>query len=135
MFAVVIAAACYSFSAVLIRRLGPMPSLLLVASSLAIASLVLLPILFWWYPPWQQEYSGITLSAVLFLAIGPTATAYVLRVKIVQNTGAVFMSNVGYLIPLFAVFWGWLFLSQTPTIVMWVSLILIFIGIGLGQRK
>ena len=135
MFAVVIAAACYSLSAVLIRRLGPMPSLLLVASSLAIASLVLLPILIWWYPPWQQEYSGVTLSAVLFLAIGPTATAYVLRVKIVQNTGAVFMSNVGYLIPLFAVFWGWLFLSQTPTIVMWVSLILIFIGIGLGQRK
>lgn len=135
MFVVVVAAACYSLSAVLIRRLGPMPSLLLVASSLAIASLVLLPFLLWWYPPWHQEYSSKTLGAVLFLAIGPTATAYVLRVRIVQNNGAVFMSNVGYLIPLFAVFWGWLFLSQAPTIIMWLSLMLIFIGIGLGQRK
>lgn len=135
MLAVVCAAACYSLSAVLIRRLGPMPSLLLVASSLAIASFMLLPVLLWWYPPWTQSYSTSTLSAVLFLAIGPTAIAYVLRVKIVQNNGAVFMSNVGYLIPLFAVFWGWLFVSQTPSLVMWVSLALIFTGIGIGQRK
>jgi len=45
------------------------------------------------------------------------------------------MSNVGYLIPLFAVFWGWLFLSQKPTTAMWLSLSLIFVGIALGQRR
>lgn len=112
-----------------------MPSLLLVASSLAIAALILLPVLLWWYPPWEQAYSTPTVSALVFLALGPTATAYVLRVQIVQNNGAVFMSNVGYLIPLFAVFWGWIFLSQTPSVTMWVSLALIFVGIGLGQRK
>ncbi len=135
MLVVVVAACCYSLSAILIRRLGPMPSLLLVASSLAIAALILLPVLLWWYPPWEQAYSTPTVSALVFLALGPTATAYVLRVQIVQNNGAVFMSNVGYLIPLFAVFWGWIFLSQTPSVTMWVSLALIFVGIGLGQRK
>jgi len=45
------------------------------------------------------------------------------------------MSNVGYLIPLFAVFWGWLFLSNIPSFNTWISLVLIFTGIALGQRK
>jgi drug/metabolite transporter (DMT)-like permease len=135
MLVVVLAACCYSLSAILIRRLGAMPSLVLVASTLTVASLVLLPVLLWFYPPWEQSFRPSSLGSLLFLALGPTATAYVLRVNVVKNNGAVFMSNVGYLIPLFAVFWGWLFLSQKPTAVMWLSLALIFSGIALGQRR
>ena len=135
MLVVVLAAACYSLSAILVRKLSDMPSLVLVASSLTVASVILLPILLWWYPPWEQEYQRSTVGALLFLAIGPTATAYVLRVRIVKSSGAVFMSNVGYLIPLFAVFWGWVFLSQKPLVVMWLSLALIFTGLAVGQRK
>lgn len=135
MLVVVLAAACYSLSAILVRKLAGMPSLVMVASSLTVASLILLPVLLWWYPPWHQTYQTSTISALLFLAIGPTATAYVLRVRIVKSSGAVFMSNVGYLIPLFAVFWGWLFLSQKPSVVMWLSLALIFTGLAVGQRK
>jgi len=135
MLVVVAAAACYSLSALLIRKLGNIPSLVLVAGTLVVASLVLLPVLLWFYPPWQQSFTTNSLGSLLFLAIGPTAIAYVLRVNVVKNNGAVFMSNVGYLIPLFAVFWSWLFLSQRPTTVMGLSLGLIFIGIALGQRQ
>ncbi|MFT5044917.1 MAG: drug/metabolite transporter (DMT)-like permease, partial [Porticoccaceae bacterium] len=111
MLVVVLAGGCYSLSAILIRKLPEMPSLVLVASTLTVASIILIPVLLWWYPPWEQVHQASSLSALLFLAIGPTATAYVLRVRIVKSSGAVFMSNVGYLIPLFAVFWSWLFLS------------------------
>jgi len=135
MLVVILASCCYSLSALLIRQLGRMPSLLLVASTLVVASFVLIPVLLVWHPPWEQSFSSASLSAVLCLAIGPTAVAYVLRVQIVQNNGAVFMSNVGYLIPLFAVFWGWLFLSHIPSLNTWLSLMLIFAGIALGQRK
>ncbi|MFT6306629.1 MAG: drug/metabolite transporter (DMT)-like permease [Gammaproteobacteria bacterium] len=135
MLVVVLAGGCYSLSAILIRKLPEMPSLVLVASTLTVASIILIPVLLWWYPPWEQVHQASSLSALLFLAIGPTATAYVLRVRIVKSSGAVFMSNVGYLIPLFAVFWSWLFLSQKPSVIMWLSLALIFTGLAIGQRK
>lgn len=134
MLAVVAAGCCYSMSSLLIRRLKGMPTLLLVAGTLVAACAVMVPILLVTSPPWEQTWNTRTASALAVLAIGPTAIAYVLRAQIVQINGAVFMSNVGYLIPLFAVFWGWLFLSQQPTIVMWVALSLILAGIAIGQR-
>lgn len=135
MLVVILAGGCYSLSSLLIRRLGDMNTLVLVAASLAAGALVMLPLLFWFYPPWDQPYRHSSLSALLFLAVGPTAIAYVLRAQIVQLNGAVFMSNVGYLIPLFAVLWGWLFLAQQPSLVMWLALVLILGGIALGQRR
>ncbi len=135
MLAVVLAGCCYSLASVLIRRLGSMPSLALAAGTLFAAALVMLPILLWLDPPWQQGYGANTISALVFLAIGPTAIGYVLRAQIVKHNGAVFMSNVGYLIPLFAVTWGWLILSNQPTATMLVALGLILIGIAVGQNR
>ena len=135
MLAVVAAGSCYSMSSLLIRRLKGMPTLLLVAGSLVAACVVMVPILLVTSPPWEQSWHLDTAGALAVLAIGPTAIAYVLRAQIVQINGAVFMSNVGYLIPLFAVFWGWLFLSEKPSIVMWVALGLILAGIAMGQRR
>jgi len=97
---ILFAACCYSFSSLLIRRLSALPTLSIVAGSLITSSMVLVPALFWWHPPWQQSGSETAWFAVVFLAAGPTATAYVLRAQIVKTNGAVFMSNAGYLIPL-----------------------------------
>lgn len=135
MLAVVAAGCCYALSSLLIRRLGGMPSLLLVAGSLVSGCLVLVPALLVLHPPWQQHWHAQTLGAVLFLAVGPTAVAYVLRAQVVQLNGAVYMSNVGYLIPPFAMLWGWLFLSHRPSLAMWAALVLILAGIALGQRS
>ena len=133
MLAVVLAGCCYSLSSLLIRRLKGMPTLLLVAGTLVAACVIMVPILLVTQPPWEQSWHLDTAAALAVLAMGPTAIAYVLRAQIVQINGAVFMSNVGYLIPLFAVFWGWLFLSQQPSMVMWVALSLILAGIAMGQ--
>lgn len=135
MLAVVAAGCCYALSSILIRKLGSVPSLALAAGTLFWGGVVMLPILLWLDPPWQQGYRSSTLLAVLFLAVGPTAIGYVLRAQIVKLNGAVFMSNVGYLIPLFAVFWGWLFLSNQPTRAMMLALCLILAGIALGQNR
>ena len=135
MLAVVLAGCCYSMSSLLIRRLTGMPTLLLVAGTLVAGCVVMLPLLLVLHPPWQQDWHTDTLSALTVLALGPTAIAYVLRAQIVQINGAVYMSNVGYLIPLFAMLWGWLFLSQQPTLAMWVALMLILAGIAVGQRS
>lgn len=135
MLAVVLAGCCYSLASVLIRRLGSMPSLALAAGTLLSAGLIMLPILLWLDPPWHQGYGANTISALLFLAIGPTAIGYVLRAQIVKLNGAVFMSNVGYLIPIFAVLWAWVFLSSQPSATMLVALGLILVGIAVGQNR
>jgi len=135
MLAVILAAACYSLSSLLIRKLAHLRSLVIVAGSLSISCGLLLPILLWRFPPWQQEASVSSIAALAFLAIFPTAVAYVLRARIVQLNGAVFMSNAGYLIPLFATLWAWLFLAEVPLPIMWLAMLLIFTGIYLGQRR
>ena len=135
MLAVVLAGCCYSLSSILIRQLNCVPSLALAAGTLVSASVIMLPLLIWLDPPWQQRVSAQSAGALLFLAIGPTAIAYVLRAQIVKHNGAVFMSNVGYLIPLFAVFWAWLLLGERPTVTMCIALVLILGGIALGQNR
>jgi len=135
MIMVVLAACCYSVSSILIRRLSNVPSLALAAASLFWGGAVMLPYLLMFDPPWQQEVRVSTLAAMAFLAIGPTAICYVLRAQIVKINGAVFMSNVGYLIPVFAVLWGWLFISNQPTGVMLIALCLILAGIAVGQNR
>lgn len=135
MLAVVLAGCCYSLASILIRRLSSVPSLALAAGTLVAGSLIMMPLLLLINSPWQQEYSAGSASALLFLAIGPTAVGYVLRAQIVKLNGAVFMSNVGYLIPVFAVFWGWLLLGDTPTASMLIALGLILSGIALGQNR
>jgi len=135
MLAIILASACYAASSLLIRKLAHLRSLVIVAGSLLIGGAMLLPVLLWQFPPWQQQASTSSIAAILFLAIFPTATAYVLRAQIVQLNGAVFMSNAGYLIPLFATLWAWIFLSEIPSAIMWAAMLLIFSGIYIGQRS
>lgn len=134
MLAIVLAACCYALSALLIRRLGVMPSLVVVAGTLLASTALLGPVLLWLHPPWRQTADAASLAAVGFLALGPTAAAYVLRTAIVQTNGAVFMSGAGYLIPPFAMLWAWLFLGERPTATIWIALALIVTGLAVGRR-
>jgi len=133
MAAIGLAACCYATSAQLIRKLAGLPSLVQVTGSLIASSVVLVPLTLYLHPPMTQTVSQSSLLALGFLTIGPTAIAYVLRTQIIKINGAVFMSSAGYLIPVFAVLWAWLFLSEQPRLTVWVSLALVVGGIVIGQ--
>ncbi len=135
MMAILLASFCYAFSTLMIRKLGSLPSLVIVAGALIASSIVLFPLVLIFYPPSTQSVSTDTLLALLYLALVPTALAYILRTRITQLNGALFMSNVGYLIPFFAVIWGWLFLNEVPGLIMVLALLLICAGIALGQKR
>jgi len=135
MLAIALAACCYAFSALLIRRLGEMSSLVVVAGTLSASTLMLLPVVLWTHPPWSQSAGAAPIAAVLFLSLGPTAAAYVLRARIVQTNGAVFMSGAGYLIPPFAMFWAWLFLGERPAGTALFALALILAGLAIGRPR
>ena len=45
------------------------------------------------------------------------------------------MSQVAYLIPIFAIFWAWLFLSELPNVNAWIALLLILFGLIIRKVK
>lgn len=135
MIVILFAASCYSLSSLLIRKLSHLRTFAIVGGSLVTSCFVLIPALFWFDPPWQQSASNSAWIAVVVLAAGPTAAAYLLRAEIVKLNGAVFMSNAGFLIPLFAVMWAWLLLDEWPADTTWAAMALILVGIAVGRHR
>ena len=75
-----------------------------------------------------------SLFAVIYLGIMPTAIAYLLRFHIIAKAGPVFLSYVAYLIPIFSIMWGYLFLNEIIKSEQLIAIIFIFIGIYIGQK-
>jgi drug/metabolite transporter (DMT)-like permease len=132
--AVMSAAACYAISAVITRHVAHVPPLMNSAIVLGTAALYMVPLALAVDHPWELQPSYAASLTLLFLGLVPTALAYLLRFQIVQFVGATFMSQVSYLVPLFAVFWGWLFLDQVPLRRSWVALALILTGVYISRR-
>ena len=55
--------------------------------------------------------------------------------KTVKKAGPVFLSYVAYLIPVFALIWGFIFLSEKIVFSSVVGIILVFIGLFVGHKK
>lgn len=73
--------------------------------------------------------------AIIYLGIFPTALASLYRIQMVQSVGVQFMSQVAYLIPIFAIFWAWIILGDIPKNSTYIALIFILIGMYLGKKK
>ena len=73
-------------------------------------------------------------SKLFYLGIFPTAIAFVLRFHLISKAGPVFLSYVAYLIPVFAIFWGYIFLKEMITQDTLIGIVLILLGVFLSQR-
>lgn len=129
------AACCYAISNVLTRKLSYLPPILGTASFLVTGCVYMLPgLLIFWLPEdlptdWQPY------GALLALGVGPTAIAYVLRFQLIRDVGSTFLSQVGYLVPVFGVLWAWAVLSEVPGWTSFAAMVLILAGIRVTQWK
>ena len=73
--------------------------------------------------------------AIIYLGIFPTAIAFQFRYYITKTSGPIFLSYVAYLIPVFAVIWGYILLSEKIGINSMIGIFLILLGVYLGQNK
>ncbi len=73
--------------------------------------------------------------AIIYLGIFPTAIAFQFRYYITKTSGPVFLSYVAYLIPVFAVIWGYILLSEKINLNSLIGIFLILLGVYLGQNK
>ena len=114
------AAACYAYSSIhATRNLGNRPALELAFTQSFFAGLLALP--FAWpaltlpltQPDWVLYWTPKVLIALAALAIVCTAFANWLFYGLMKRTGPTATLSVTFLIPVFSLIWGWLFLGET----------------------
>ena len=76
-----------------------------------------------------------SLISITYLGIIATGLAWVLRFKVLKDNGLVFQSQVAYLIPIFGVILGYVFLNELITFKVVVALIAIVIGIYFVKKS
>ena len=129
--ACVCATALYGLGANLTRRsLQNVPPMAMAAGS-QMASTAMLALPAWWW--WPAVTPGVSAwMSVAVLALLCTGLAYVLYFRLIANVGATKAISVTFLIPAFAMVWGWLVLSEFPTPTMLAGAAVILLGTGLS---
>jgi drug/metabolite transporter (DMT)-like permease len=131
--AVLAGAVCYAINAVVARHRPPADPLVAAAGVMLAGSAIMLPI---GAVPASAELvtaPPAPLAAMLALAIVATAIATVVFLKLVTAAGPSFTSFINYLIPVWALFMGVVFMGEQlgPRVV--VALVLILSGIALSE--
>ena len=68
---------------------------------------------------------------VILLYAGTTVCAFALFYTIVKLAGAVYLAQVGYLVPIMGVGWGAWFYGEEPTVWLLLAMVLVFAGVAL----
>lgn len=129
--ACLLATLCYGFAANFTKKhLASVPPLAVAAGSQAAASVVLaLPALA--LAP-DTIPGGRAWASVATLAVLCTGVAYLLYFRLIAHLGASRAITVTYLIPLFGVVWGALFLGEALTPAMAIGGMVILLGTALA---
>lgn len=122
-----VAAFCYGVAGVYIQKFGlDIPSQGIACGTQIMASLSLLPVALTVPHPW--EWSASVALALAGLSLICSAFAYVLYFWLMQKMGPTRALSVTFLIPVFGMAWGFLFLSEPVSIIMLIGAGLIGIG-------
>ena len=132
--AVMLAGCSYAISSVISRRLTHLPMISTSAVTMASASLYMVPLAFLLENPLPSTVSSASIFALIYLGVIATALAFTVRFFIIRANGAVFMSQVGYLVPLFGVIWSGLYFADAINLQTLLSLGLIMLGIAITRK-
>jgi drug/metabolite transporter (DMT)-like permease len=125
-----VAALCYGIAASYTRRRLPtVPPLTIAAGSLSLGAVCLLPFAAFLLP--GHVPSARAWANVAGLSLFSTAVAYVLYFRLLARLGPTGAVAVTFLIPAFAMLWGWLFLGEAVTARMVVGTVIVLAGTGL----
>ena len=104
------------------------------ASILIWGTLVLLPFTLFIEQPWHLRPRLDSTISLIYLGIFSTGIAWLLRFYILKHNGLVFQAQVAYLIPIFGVILGFVFLHEAITPKVIISLIAVIIGIYIVKK-
>ena len=105
------------------------------ASILIWGALVIFPITMIIEQPWNFTPRLDSTISLIYLGIFPTGIAWLLRFQILKKNGLVFQAQVAYLIPIFGVILGYIFLNEIITTKVLLALIAVIVGIYFVRRS
>ncbi|OGR84950.1 MAG: hypothetical protein A2901_02860 [Elusimicrobia bacterium RIFCSPLOWO2_01_FULL_54_10] len=121
---------CYGIATIYTKeKLQGIPPLPLTAWGLASAAVLLAPLLFFVYP--ATTPSPGAWHAVVMLGLLSTSLAFILFFRLLARWGATRAIAVGFLIPVFGVLWGRIFLGEPITLQMLLGGAVILLGTAL----
>ena len=131
--ACLLAALCYGIAAhyTKARLIGASPLVIATGSQIGAAVLLAAPAVYFW-PARMPSLPGWLYALVLGVVC--TGLAYVLYFRLIARAGAAKAIAVTYLIPVFGMGWGWMFLGErvTPSMVLGCTVILLGIALATG---
>ena len=105
------------------------------ASILIWGTLIICPISLFFEQPWTLSPRLDSTLSLIYLGVFPTGIAWLLRFVILKKNGLVFQSQVAYLIPIFGVILGFLFLDELITSKVLIALVAVILGIYFVKKS
>jgi drug/metabolite transporter (DMT)-like permease len=105
----------------------------ITTGSLFYSSILLAPLALW-HQPEQMPQPSVWFS-VLALGVLCTGFGFILFYRLIARIGSQRAIMTTYLIPLFSILWGNLFLAENITLVMLFGCMLVLSGVGMTTGK
>ncbi|MDP6887656.1 MAG: DMT family transporter [SAR324 cluster bacterium] len=132
--AVILAGIGYVISGVIATRIRVPTADSVSASIFVCASIIVLPLWLIVEQPWKMHLETESLLALTHLGLVSTGMAFLMRYYLILRAGAVFLSYVAFIIPIFGIFFGIVFLDESLSLGTLSAIILILSGVYLGQK-
>ncbi|MDA7563452.1 DMT family transporter [Gammaproteobacteria bacterium] len=129
-----VGALSYSFSGVYIQKYQLKANkFVLIGWAMLFGGLLLTPLSFFNLPDQIPDNNAI--AALLWLGIVSTGIAYLGYIRLIEQIGAVRTSTVTYLLPVFSIIWGSIFLQEKITWIIFGGFIFVMIGMYFANNK
>ncbi|MFQ3230320.1 DMT family transporter [Reinekea sp.] len=134
--AILMAATSYAVAGAFAKHIHGISSVMMTACVLTFASIMTVPISFMLESPIEaalQSHSNKALLALVWLGIVPTGFTFLIRFFLIKKAGYTFVSQVGYLVPIFGVLFGMVMLNEVITLTMLGGMALILTGLAISR--
>jgi drug/metabolite transporter (DMT)-like permease len=128
------AALSYAVGSIITRLCPEVNQLALSTAALMLAAVILVPL--------ALIAEGVphavpprALLALLYLGVVPTAVAFVVKVAVIRSAGPSFMTLTNYMVPVWSILMGAVFLNETLPTQLFYALALILTGIAISQWR
>lgn len=135
MLAILAGAVSYAINTIIAKKLPNESYVALSAVVMIFASIIMLPAILLVDQTWEVTFQSVEFLSLVMLGVFPTALATIIYFAVIARVGPSFLSQINYLIPVWAVMIGILFLNESVGLNAIVALMMILSGIAIAQRK